>query len=85
MRARESVNRSELPRSFALLHSAISKSPESHTRPLASVIPPVDNDAAVYQHVVDPLRVLLRICEGGLIADAIRIEHDNVSPVSLPE
>ena len=43
----------------------------------------VDNNMAVYQHVADALRILLRVRECRLIADAIRIEYDDVGPVTL--
>ena len=49
------------------------------------MIAPVDNDMAVYQHIIDPVGVLLGTRESSPVGDAIWIEHNDVGPVAFAE
>ena len=49
------------------------------------MIAPVDNDMAVYQHIIDPVGELLGTRESSPVDYAIWIEYDDVGPGAFAE
>src|SRR5713226_9915417 len=65
------------------LDRLFSRTVDDFSGPGAGVMAVVDHDSAVDQHVIDPLGILLRILIRRRLAYPVRVQHDNVSPVTF--